>query len=267
MVVIPAGSFRMGSPDSEQGRDSDEGPVHTVRIDEPFALARREVSVGQFRAFVEATGYRTEAEKGGGCYVWDGSQWGKDSKRNWRSPGFEQGEDHPVVCVSWNDARAYVGWLGKETGQTYRLPSEAEWEYAARAGTTTARFWVDSPDAACRYANVADRAAKKKNPDWTIHDCDDGFVYTAPVGSFEANAFGLRDMLGNAGEWTEDCWNDSYKGAPADGRAWVKGDCGRRVVRGGSWSYVPDYVRSANRFRFVTEFRYYFLGFRPARTL
>ncbi len=264
MVVIPAGTFRMGSPDDEKGRDSDEGPVHSVRIAEPFALAAREVTVGEFRAFVEATGYRTEAEKGKGCATWDGAKWAYDAKRSWRAPGFVQGEDHPVVCVSWNDARAYLQWLSQEAKRTYRLPSEAEWEYAARAGSTTARYWGEGPDGACDFANVADRALNAHSP--KIHQCDDKFVYTAPVGSFKANAFGLEDMLGNVWEWTQDCWNDAYRGAPSDGSAWTGGDCGRRVVRGGSWDDEPDVVRSADRSRVGSGGRSDDAGFRPART-
>jgi len=266
MVVIPAGTFRMGSPDDEKGRASDEGPVHLVRIAEPFALAAREVTVGEFRAFVEAKGYRTEAEKGQGCVTWDGAKWAYDAKRTWRAPGFGQGADHPVVCVSWNDARAYLEWLSQEAKRTYRLPSEAEWEYAARAGSTTARYWGEGPDGACDFANVADETSKRQYNWAPIHQCDDGFVNTAPVGSFKANAFGLEDMLGNVWEWTKDCWNDAYRGAPSDGSAWTGGDCGRRVLRGGSWGGGPDDVRSASRGGFGGGDRDDITGFRPART-
>jgi formylglycine-generating enzyme required for sulfatase activity len=268
MVVIPAGSFQMGSPTGEQGRDPDEGPVHDVRIAQ-LALGKREVSVGEFRAFVDATGYRTEAEKGQGCWVWDGAKWAYDAKRSWRAPGFPQGDDHPVVCVSWNDAREYLKWLSAKAKQSYRLPSEAEWEYAARAGTTTARFWGERSDQACAFANVADKSFKSKYPDyrWPIHECDDRHVYTAPGATFKANAFGLLDMLGNVWEWTEDCYSDSYKGAPTDGSAWTKGDCGRRVWRGGSWVDGPAGVRSADRGGDGTGGRGDGVGFRPARTL
>jgi formylglycine-generating enzyme required for sulfatase activity len=225
--------------------------------------------VGEFRAFVDATGYRTEAEQGQGCRVWDGAKWAYDAKRSWRAPGFPQGDDHPVVCVSWNDAREYLKWLSEKANQSYRLPSEAEWEYAARAGTTTARFWGERSDQACAFANVADKSLKSKYPDfpWPIHECDDRHVYTAPGGTFKANAFGLLDMLGNAWEWTEDCYNDSYKGAPSDGSAWTDGDCGGRVLRGGSWSDEPAFVRSAVRNWVVAVDRSNDLGFRPARTL
>jgi sulfatase modifying factor 1 len=187
--------------------------------------------------------------------------------RDWRSPGFAQEDDYPVACVSWNDAKAYVDWLSKQTGHDYRLPSEAEWEFAARAGTTTARFWGDNPDSACRYANVADRTAKTRYPGWPIHDCEDGYVHAAPTGSFKANSFGLKDMLGNLWEWTADCWNGSYEGAPSDGSARTGGDCRWRVLRGGSWDIAPEFVRSAIRIRTTTKSRSYSAGFRPARTL
>jgi len=267
LVVIPAGSLRMGSPETEQGRADDEEPVHSVRFAEPFALGRREVSVGEFRAFVEAEGYRTEAERGQGCATWDGAQWQYDPARNWHSPGFAQGDNHPVVCVSRNDAQAYVDWLAKHTGKRYRLPSEAEWEYAARAGTSTAQFWGESADEACPYANVADKSSQDRYPGGMIHDCDDGFVYTAPIGSFKPNAFGLDDMLGNAWEWTADCWNPSYQSAPIDGASWTTGDCKRRVFRGGSWISAPRLARSAVRYWSVTGGGADVGGFRPARTL
>ena len=225
------------------------------------------MTVGEFGAFVQATVYRTEAEKGQGCAAWDGTTWAYDAQRNWRAPGFTQGDDHPVVCVSWNDAKAYLNWLSKESGQAYRLPSEAQWESATRAGSTSARFWGKNEDQACAYGNVADKAAKRQHPNWPVHNCDDGFLNTAPVGSFKANTFGLEDMLGNVREWTEDCWNGFYVGAPSDGSAWTKGECGRRVLRGGSWNITPVIVRSADRSWDFTGGRDINSGFRPARTL
>ncbi len=139
----------------------------------------------------------------------------------------------------------YAEWLAEKTGKKYRLLSEAEWEYAARAGSDKARFWGSSPDRACQFGNVGDYSAKKKHPDWEIHECDDGYAETAPVSSFKPNAFGLYDMLGNVWEWVEDCYNANYDGAPNDGRAWATGDCSRRVIRGGSWNNSPAIVRSA----------------------
>jgi formylglycine-generating enzyme required for sulfatase activity len=172
--------------------------------------------------------------------------------------------------VSWKDATDYAAWLGGKTGQTYRLASEAEWEYAARSGTDSFRYWGDdrANKEACRYANAADEAGKRQFKAWApVFSCDDGFVYTAPVASFLPNSFGLYDMLGNASEWVEDCYHDSYKVAPSDGSAWTTGDCSARVLRGGSWGDDPRGLRAAYRFRLGPDNRYYFAGFRVARAL
>jgi formylglycine-generating enzyme required for sulfatase activity len=268
LVVVPAGSFQMGSPDGEEGRHSDgrEGPLHQVTIAEPFAVGVYEVTRGQFAAFVEATGH----DAGDSCYTWD-REWKLVEGRNWRAPGFAQTDEHPVVCVSWNDAKAYVTWLARKTRADYRLLSEAEWEYAARAGTPYRRFWGDDPDdrEACAFANSADLTSKDELSWSPVMNCRDGYVYTAPVGTFDANAFGLHDPLGNAWEWVEDCWNASYAEArrPNDGTAWTTGDCSRRVLRGGSWFDGPGYLRSANRFRVEPDYRGSVVGFRVARTL
>ena len=265
MVVVPSGRFRMGSPESEEGRRDDgrEGPVHPVTIGRPFAVGVYEVTRGEFARFASATGRST----GNSCWVYDGEVWKERSGRHWKSPGFRQTDDHPVVCVNWNDAQAYVRWLSGRTGKKYRLLSEAEWEYVARAGTRTARYWGEGESGQCVYANGADRTAKRHNSGWTVADCDDGHYQTAPVGSFHANGYKLHDVLGNVWEWTEDCWNDSYQGAPRDGSAWTSGECGRRVLRGGSWSDVPGFLRSANRSRDTAGFRFNYDGFRVARTL
>ena len=217
LVVIPAGTFRMGSPASEAGRYDREGPRHEVTLRSRFALGRYEVTRGEYAAFVSATGWRSSR----GCYMWDGS-WNLDDEASWRAPGFAQGDGHPVVCVSWTDAQAYVRWLSEETGKGYRLPSEAEWEYAARGGTTTSRYWGDGSSAQCAHANGADASAKRVHSGWPVASCDDGVVHTASVGSYDANAFGLFDVLGNVWEWTEDCWHGTYAGAPGDGAAWTR---------------------------------------------
>ena len=265
MVVVPEGRFRMGSPSSEAGRRDDgrEGPVHLVTIGYRLAVGVNEVTRGEFARFVSATG----RSMGNNCWTYEGGEWKERSGRHWRSPGFSQTDSHPVVCVDWNDAKAYVRWLSGKTGEEYRLPSEAEWEYVARAGTRTARYWGESERGQCRYANGADRTAKRRNSGWTTADCDDGYYQTAPVGTYEANGFGLNDVMGNVWEWTEDCWNGSYAGAPRDGSAWTSGDCGRRVLRGGSWLLNPGNLRSAFRSRITTGIRNNNLGFRVARTL
>ena len=259
MVVVPAGTFRMGSPSWEPGRTDREGPAHEVTFHRPFALGVHEVTVAEFGRFVDETGHRT----GSSCDVWEGSEWEDRAGLGWRDPGFGQGGGHPVVCASWNDARAYVKWLSLRTGEAYRLPSESEWEYAARAGTETARYWGEGESGQCRYANGADATTAF----YGGMRCNDGHAWTAPVGSFEANSWGLRDMLGNVWEWTEDCWNDSYARAPADGSAWEIGDCSHRVFRGGCWGSAPRILRSANRNGRFTGDRNFDIGFRVARTL
>lgn len=268
MVVISAGRFLMGSPKSEVGRHDSEGPQHQVTLARPFRIGKYEVSVAEYSQFVEATMYRTEAEREGGCYHWDG-EWKKDSGRTWRSPGFSQAATHPVVCVSWNDALVYAEWLTRVTGgRRYRLPTEAEWEYVARGGTTGARYWGKNLSDACEYANVHDQTSKRVNGfGWTHHDCDDGRAQTAPVGSYRANGFGLHDVLGNVLEWTGDCWNDSYRGAPSDGSAQESGSCARRVLRGGSWDNIPRVVRAANRGSNPRYYRDIHLGFRLAQDM
>ena len=260
LVVVPPGSFMMGSPASEEGRWGDEGPVHRVMIAEPFAVGVHEVTRGEFARFVSATGRSM-----GDCSTY----WGVESSgRHWRSPGFRQGDDHPVVCVDWDDVRAYVSWLSRETGQRYRLLSESEWEYVARAGTSTARYWGESESGQCRYANGADLTAGRRHDGWTVAECDDGHYATAPVGSFSANEFGLHDVHGNVWEWVEDCWNASYAGAPGDGSAWESGDCSGRVLRGGSWASDPWNLRSAYRREVEVEVGGGSVdGFRVARTL
>ena len=265
MVVMPAGSYRMGSPSYEQGRQEDEGPVHGVTISVPFAIGRHEVTVAEFRRFLDATGYSA----GNSCLTYEDGKWESRAGRSWRDPGFGQSGRFPVVCVSWDDAQAYVAWLSRETGEEYRLPSESEWEYAARAGASAARYWGEGESGQCRHANGGDASTKERYSDWKwpVASCRDGHVHTAPVGSFAANGWDLHDMLGNVWEWTEDCWNDSYAGAPSDGTAWEYGDCARRVLRGGSWYFTPSILRAAIRFRNSTGYRSDYLGFRVARTL
>jgi formylglycine-generating enzyme required for sulfatase activity len=260
MVVIPQGTFTMGSGRNEvDEQGADEGPVREVAV-ASFAMGKYEVSRAQFESYVAANG-----PTGSGCRLWNGPS-SEVSANDWQSPGFKQSASEPVVCVSWNDANGFVRWLGERTGQAYRLPSEAEWEYAARAGTTTRRYWGNGPAAACDFENVADESVPFK-AGWTKHNCPDGYIYTAPGGRFKPNAFGLYDMLANVVEWTADCANDSYDGAPRTGEPWLKGDCSRRMLRGGAWLTAPRNTRSAARARNVTTVRADSVGFRVAKTL
>jgi formylglycine-generating enzyme required for sulfatase activity len=274
MVVIPPGQFAMGSTMAETDREgaradqvSDERPQHEVRIGRSFALGRYEVTRGQFAAFIAVSGYKAE----GGCTHWTGEKWEVDKTLSWRNPGYPQSDEHPVVCVSWNDAQAYVAWLSRLSGKSYRLAAEAEWEYAARAGTATTRYWGDGRAEACTYANVSDATAASQagaaREDGDNFSCTDGYAFTAPVGSFAPNRFGLYDMLGNVWEWTDDCANRSYSGAPQDGQAWHAGDCSKRVSRGTSWQGNSWRVRSAYRNRGSAAERVEVTGFRVARTL
>lgn len=269
LVVIPAGEFLMGSPNGETGRDNDERQ-HPVKIEKAFALGQTEVTVGEFRRFVEATSYQTDAERDAqqGCYTWNAQdgKWAWQAGLSWRKPGYEQKSNHPVVCVSWNDANRYAEWLSEQTGQTYRLPTEAEWEYAARAGTRTARYWGEDPNQACRYANVADQTKGPAGNTWIVkHDCSDGYWYTAPVGSYQPNGWKLYDMLGNVGQWTCSQYAKDYDGS--EEKCANKDTGGPLAVRGGSWINIPARVRSALRDWFDPPYRLFILGFRLSRSL
>jgi formylglycine-generating enzyme required for sulfatase activity len=235
MVWIPAGRFRMG--DIQGGGGSNEKPVHSVSVN-GFAMGKYEVTFAEYDKFAEATDRKKPYDQG----------WGRGNR--------------PVINVSWHDAVAYTEWLNEQTGKKYRLPTEAEWEYAARAGTETARYWGNDPDKACGYANIADQTAKQKHFSRTIHNCTDGYVYTAPVGQFKPNAFGLFDMIGNAWEWCADSWHSNYKDAPTDGHVWNGGDESRRVQRGGSWFDYPKFARTAYRSKYTSDKRYDDFGFR-----
>lgn len=272
MVFVPQGCFLMGSPMSEAGRQPWEPneQQHRVCLEQNFALGQREVTAGEFRRFVSAAGYRTDAERdvgAQGCYAWSAkdNRWDWRGGVNWRRPGYPQNDDDPVVCVSWNDAMAYAKWLAQQTGQHYRLPSEAEWEYAARAGTTSARYWGEDPDLACRYANVADQT---KGPDGRVrkvkHNCSDGYWYPAPVASFLPNGWKLYDILGNVWEWSCSSYDKDYGG---EEQQCVQTPSGPLTVRGGSWSIGPAWVRSAYRFGVNPGYRANDQGFRLALSL
>ena len=259
MVVVPAGRFQMGSPSYEEERNDAEGPVHRVMIGEAFAVGVYEVTRGEYERFVGATDHAA----GNACYTDEEGKVEERAEPNWRDPGYRQSGEHPVVCVSWTDAYAYTAWLTRESGAEYRLLSEAEWEYVARGGTATARYWGEGEREQCRHANGADASTEL---DWKV-SCNDGHAWTAPVGSYTKNGFGVSDVLGNVWEWVEDCWNGSYEGAPMDGTAWTSGNCDTRVLRGGSWFDIPWSLRSANRFRITSGIRINDLGFRVARRL
>ncbi len=266
LVVIPAGEFWMGSPESEAGREPGEAKErrHRVQIERALALGQYEVTVGEYKRFADASGYQTEAERDAknGCAAWNSKdkKWDWQAGLSWRNPGYKQTDSQPVVCVSWNDANRYVDWLSAQTKQTYRLPTEAEWEYAARAGTTTARYWGEDLDQACGYANVADQTLG-----WTpMHNCRDGYAYTAPVGSFKANAWKLYDMLGNVWEWTCSAYAKDYDGSEVKR---IEGTTSPLAVRGGAWVNGPAGVRSAFRDWSSPTDRGIFQGFRLARSL
>lgn len=265
MVEIPAGAFVMGSPTDEAGRWDDEGPQRRVSVG-AFAMGRYHVTRGQYAEFAKAT----RRANAGGCSVIAGTRYEVDPRRSWRDPGFAQSDRDPVVCVSHEDARAYIAWLNRKIGRdVYRLPTEAEFEYAARAGQAGAP-WGRRPEDACRYANVGDRtmqARVKEAADWDVFPCSDGFAFTSPVGKFPGNAFGLYDMIGNARQLVADCYRESYAGAPADASAWLASPCEKHAARGGSWSSIARYARFAKRFRFLPGDRYVNLGFRVARSI
>ena len=289
LARLSGGDFLMGAEADELGENGqiDEAaqPQRSVKM-AAVEFAYQEVTVAQFRKFTEATSYVTEAESSsrGGCTVpGKGGQWQMQPAANWRAPGYPQTDAHPVMCVSWNDVQAYLQWLNGST-ERYRLPSEAEWEFAARAGTATPRPWADTAgffartwntvkpwsadrsSRACRNANVADESLRAQL-DWPgAFDCKDGYPFATPGGYFSKNNFGLADMMGNAAEWTQDCWNATHAGAANDGRVRSSGDCGRHVVRGGSWASSQASIRSAARVSQPASYRAADLGFRIART-
>ncbi len=273
LVVIPLGSFQMGSPENEPDRKSNEGPRFAVRIQRGFALARSEVTVGQFRAFVEATGYTPSSVQNGSSTIYDersGSMTAR-SGVTWQSDhnGRSAAAETPVVHVSWVDAKAYADWLSQQTGKSYRLPSEAEFEYVLRAGTQTRYPWGEGNPTRLvgNLTGDGDRSDTRRNWVNAFPEYSDGYWGPAPIRSYEANRFGIHDINGNVSEWVEDCWHDNYQRAPSDGSAWVNPGCNRRVIRGGSWASSPDQARSAFRLTASPTTTNARLGFRVARDL
>ena len=274
MVVVPPGRFTMGAPAGEVAEEENlpapyrghSVPQHLVTIRHKFAIGKFDVTRDEYALFVAET-HRPDPDS---CVIVTASaEFVATNGTNWHSPGFPQTGRDPVVCVSWDDARSYVAWLSAKTGHVYRLPTDAEWEYAARAGTTSARYFSDTPAEFCRHTNVGDLDYFEKHPgdSGVNRACRDGYAFTSPVESFPPNQFGLYDMLGNVLNWAEDCWNINYSGAPTDGAAWLTGKCSGRVVRGGSWDGDLRVIRSAMRRGLPTSTRNTTFGFRVARTL
>jgi formylglycine-generating enzyme required for sulfatase activity len=271
MVVVPAGSFVMGTPAGARrsGVAAAESDAVVIELPHAFALGRHEVSRGQFAQFIAKSGYEPRA----GCRTWDPAlgRFSENPRRGWLNPATPAvpADAHPVTCVSFADAQAYVQWLARETGERYRLPSEAEWEYAARARSTALRSWGDDADGGCDQANTYDLTADAAfRLGWANAGCRDGHADVAPAGQFAANAFGLHDLIGNVREWVQDCATASYVGRPRDARPWEwLGGCRQRVQRGGSWLSPPDEARSAARFAAGADDRSDDAGFRVAMDL
>lgn len=273
MVVIPVGSFLMGSAEDEAMRSKSEGPQRALRFERGYALARSEVSVAEFRLFVDSAGYVTDAERSGSSAIYDEKtgRMSKSKRINWQRSynGSRARDGDPVVHVSWNDASAYADWLQKQTGKRYRLPTEAEFEYALRAGGSTLYPW-GAADPTLPIANLAGTGeVSKQGRRWTqgFAAYDDNHWGPAPVRSFDANAFGAFDLDGNVSEWVEDCWHDNYLRAPDRPIAWVNPGCELRVIRGGSWGSARDQARSAWRGSALADSSGARVGFRVVREL
>ncbi len=255
MVVIPQGEFVMGSQSTDPGHEPDEMPTRKVVMGSRIAIARYPVTVDEFDTFVTVTGYRPAP----GCRVFQSGGWIEQRQLSFRDPGFRQTGNHPVVCVNWNDAKAYTDWMSSRQRAEYRLPTEAEREYATRGGTRTLFWWGDRIDPTLAAY------------DWSVPfsggSTGPAARGTFPVAAFHPNPFGLVQVHGNVSEWVEDCWNDSYRNAPLDGSAWSAGDCRRRVLRGGSWGYSPKDLRAAYREGATLDFRNFNFGFRVVRVM
>lgn len=277
LVVIPAGSARLGSTAEERGRagivpvfGDREGPPYEVKFDTAFALGRTEITRRQYRAFVEAT-HRPAAQS---CGVHDARTdgWGPKAGFDWVRPGFAQDDQHPAVCISFSDAQDYAKWLSVRTGKPYRLPSDAEWEYAARAGTVTTWYWGDAPESGCGLANIlssgtVEMLGRPKSLG-NRFVCSNTRSFTVPVASYPANPFGLYDMIGNAFEWVADCNSADNTTAHSDGRARSEGDCQHHYLKGGAfhtpfWLTRPS-VRGAP---LTADVHMFAIGFRVARSL
>jgi formylglycine-generating enzyme required for sulfatase activity len=273
MVVIPTGSFQMGVADNDNDHADTELPQHAVTIDKGFAMARSAITVDQFREFVRASGYVPDSVKLGGSSVYDERSGAlrQDDQASWQDDysGHPAAGNLPVVNISWNDAKAYADWLSQRTGKVYRLPSETEFEYALRGGTST-RYWWGSGIPTRPVENLTgsgDRSRSGRRWSHAFRGYKDGYWGPAPVMSFVANPFGLFDINGNVSEWVQDCWHDNYVRAPNDNTAWVNPGCSAHVVRGGSWGSSPEQVNSAYRQGVDGDARSGRVGFRVVREL
>lgn len=273
MVVIPYGKTIMGSDESDAQLKDSEQPAHSIEFRRGFAIARNELTVGDFRQFVQATGYRTVATREGHSTVYDekGGVFSEHAGVDWRRDhvGRIASASLPVVHVAWSDAVAYTTWLSTQTGQVYRLPSEAEFEYVLRAGTQTIYPWGSGRPSRIIGNLTGDGDLSRTGRQWSnaIPGYRDAFWGPAPVRNFKPEGFGTFDMIGNVSEWTLDCWHDSYQRAPMDGSAWVNPGCAQRVVRGASWGSSLDQARSANRLPMAIDSTTARLGFRVVREL
>jgi formylglycine-generating enzyme required for sulfatase activity len=268
LVRISPGTFTMGSPKQEAGRDVDE-EQHEVQITRPFYLGKHEVTLREFRAFVRETGYRTEPERdgeGGSAYTQQDGVWkfeGRKPEYIWSKTGFPRTDDHPVSNVTWNDAVAFCQWLSSKEGRKYRLPTEAEWEYCCRAGTTTRYHHGDGEEGLISIANIADASGKRMLPAWKMAvSHDDGFPFTAPVGQFQPNAWGLHEMHGSLWEWCADFYDAEYyqRSPRQDPQGPAEG--AMRVARSGCWNEGSRTCRSADRSKGVPSYRSSGVGFR-----
>jgi formylglycine-generating enzyme required for sulfatase activity len=272
LVRIEPGVFQMGTAEDEilpsefpPERIEEEKPAHLVQIDYRFAIGRREVTIGEFAEFAEATDF-----KPGECYGLNGDYWDINPAANWRNPGFKVTNAHPATCLSYNDFAAYLQWLSAETGQTYRFPTDAEWEFVARSALGDEPAPSSLGTQACQHLNGADLQFKQVfTEDWPpgLFECDDGFAESSPVGSYEPNRLGMYDVFGNVSEWTEDCAWTTHEGAPTDGSAHQLEDCTTRVLKGGSWAGGPGFLRPAVRGGFPIELNGDGHGLRVVREL
>jgi formylglycine-generating enzyme required for sulfatase activity len=273
LVVVPAGSFQFGAVAHDKKASAREQPAHEVRFAQPFAISRTEITVTQFQQFIRQSGYRSVAEQQGRSEVFDlaSGKLIEGKAVDWRhdQSGRPARGDVPVLHVAFADANAYAAWLSKRSGKRYRLPSEAEWEYVLRAGSSTVFPWGDKAKAVAKgnLTGDGDRFPNGRNWRNAIRNYRDGYWAVAPVRQYSAEAFGSFDMLGNVSEWVEDCWHENYRRAPANGEAWVNPGCSHRVVRGSAWLSAIDQSRASFRMPAEADDRNARLGFRLVREL